>query len=202
MGATTMTCVELFDRMEVWLASNSPRRGAMLRPYFPNMRHEGVAGVDETPPSGTVEHQVLTICQRKAAALPGPMDGAVIVADTMLSDPDDHSLSLGKPRDKTHAALMLHRLQGRLHQVWTATGVHWGGEWRYWCESAVVSIPELSDEALEHLLESNSWVGKAGAYDLHGEMGRFARMVEGSESTVLGLAGGAMAFLEMLATSL
>ena len=148
--------------MDVWLASNSQRRFALLVHLFPNLHHEGLAGVDETPPSGTVEHQVLTICRRKAGALPETNHELVIVADTMLSDPDDHSLSMGKPRDRTHAAIMLHRLSGRLHQVWSATGVRWNGTWHFWCEASLVSIPELSDEQLDELLSSDSWEGKAG----------------------------------------
>ena len=171
--------------MDVWLASNSQRRFALLDPLFPNLHHEGLDGVDETPPTGTVEHQVLTICQRKSEALPEP----------------NHSLSMGKPRDRTHAAIMLHRLSGRLHQVWSATGVRWNGTWHFWCEASVVSIPELSDEQLDGLLTSDSWKGKAGGYDLHGPMGEYARLVEGAESTVLGFAGEAMAFLETLAST-
>ena len=56
--------------------------------------------------------------------------------------------------------------------------------------------PELSDEQLDGLLTSDSWKGKAGGYDLHGPMGEYARLAEGAESTVLGFAGEAMAFLE------
>ena len=187
--------------MDVWLASKSERRYALLSSLFPNLHHEGLARVDETPPNGTVEHQVMTICQRKAGALPDSDHEVVIVADTMLSDPDDHSLSMGKPRDRTHAAIMLHRLSGRLHQVWSATGVRWNGTWHYWCEASVVAIPELTTDQLDELLSSNSWKGKAGGYDLHGPMGEYARLVEGAESTVLGFAGEAMTFLEMLAST-
>jgi len=186
--------------MDAWLASNSSRRHALLLPLFPTMHHEGLEGVDETPPSGTVERQVYAICQRKVAAVPPSEHSLIIVADTMLSDPDDHSLSIGKPRDVTHAATMLHRLSGRFHQVWTATSVRWNGSWHHWCESAIVSIPELTTEQLQDLLTSNSWQGKAGGYDLAGRMGAYARLVEGAESTVLGLAGEAIEFLEALAS--
>ena len=48
--------------MDVWLASNSPRRYALLEPLFPDLHHEGLQGVDETPPSGTVEQQVGDLC--------------------------------------------------------------------------------------------------------------------------------------------
>ena len=107
---------------------------------------------------------------------------------------------MGKPRDLAHAATMLHRLSGRKHQVWTATAVRWNDTWHTWCESAVVSVSDLAPDQLEALLTSGSWKGKAGGYDLAGPMGEYARLVEGDTSTVLGLAGGAMAFLESLAS--
>ena len=65
----------------------------------------------------------------------------------------------------------------------------------------MVAIPELTTDQLDELLSSNSWKGKAGGYDLHGPMGEYARLVEGAESTVLGFAGEAMTFLEMLAST-
>jgi len=45
---------------------------------------------------------------------------------------------------------------------------------------------------------NKSWVGKAGAYDLAGPMSSYARLVEGDESTVLGIAGDAMELLVSL----
>ncbi len=187
--------------MDAWLASNSPRRYALIQPLFPDLHHEGLGGVDETPPSGPVGEQVSAICHRKVDAVPDTTHSLVIVADTMLSDPDEHSLSMGKPRDLAHAATMLLRLSGRLHQVWSATAVRWNGVWHRWCESAVVSIPELTADQMDALLTSNSWVGKAGGYDFAGPMGEHAQLVEGDESTVLGIAGGAMEFLEVLAST-
>ena len=189
--------------MNLWLASASPRRAAMLRPLYPFLHQEGLDGVDESPPKGTVESQVLSICKRKAAALNESTNfDAILVADTMISDPDDHSLSIGKPTSKAHAAVMLHRLSGRHHQVWTASGLYWNGEWTFWCEHAVVAFPEFSDEVFSDLIESDSWKGKAGGYDLHGAMGEHATLIEGSESVVLGLASGALEHLEALATLL
>ncbi len=186
--------------MRVRLASNSPRRFAMLAPLFHELHQEGVPGVDETPPTGTVEHQVLEICKRKAAGIADPTHDIVVVADTMLSDPDDHSLSLGKPRDRHHATLMLHRMSGRHHQVWTATGVFFSGQWRFWCEHAVVAIQPLTDDRLGALLDLDSWKGKAGGYDLAGPMGEFASLVDGESCTVLGIAGEAMGLLTSLAS--
>ena len=47
------------------------------------------------------------------------------------------------------------------------------------------------------MILSDSWVGKAGSYDLAGEMSQYARLVEGDEATVR-VAGDAMERLVQL----
>jgi septum formation protein len=180
----------------VWLASKSPRRAQLLRELFPNIVCQGIEGVDEKPPLGEVEYQVLEICKKKAWAADLESQivdyDVVIVCDTMLCDPDDSMLSLGKPIDEIEAAMMLHRLSGRRHQVWSATGIKKLSKWKFYCESSIVEINPLSDEVLVELILSKSWQGKAGGYDLAGPMGQWAKLIDGSESTVLGIASQAL----------
>jgi len=184
----------------VWLASKSPRRAQLLREVFPNIVCQGIEGVDEKPPIGLVEYQVLEICKKKARAadLESQINDydVVIVCDTMLCDPDDSTLSIGKPMDEIEAAMMLERLSGRRHQVWSATGIKTSSKWKYYCESSIVEIKPLSDEVLVELILSKSWHGKAGGYDLAGPMGQWAKLIEGSESTVLGIASQALLDLQ------
>ena len=179
--------------MKVWLASQSPRRAVMLQPLFPDLKCEGFTDVDETPLPGSVDAQVLSICQKKSKAVPdGHGFDMVIVCDTLLADPDDMVSTLGKPKDTVEAAMMLHRLSGRRHQVWSATGIHLNGGWQFFVEHAIVEFDSLTDEQLVELVLSESWKGKAGGYDLAGPMGEYARLIDGHESTVLGIAGEAM----------
>ena len=193
-------CYQSF--MQLWLASASPRRKAMLEPLFFNFRAEGLLGVDETPPHGTVEYQVSEICQRKVGAIPEEHGfDLVLVCDTMIADPDDHLLSLGKPNDELEAAMMLHRLSGRRHLVWTASSMWYQGRWLHSCESSVVEIPSLSVEDFTDLLSSGSWQGKAGGYDLHGKMGEHASVIDGNTSVVLGITREVMNLLETLVAS-
>jgi len=186
--------------VDIWLASKSPRRKQILLELFPSIFCQGIKGVDEKPPTGEVDYQVLEICKSKAIAAdlePHVEDyDIVIVCDTMLSDPDDHMLSIGKPKDKIEAAMMLHRLSGRRHQVWSATGVKKAGEWKFYCDYSIVEISPLSDDVLVELILSNSWKGKAGGYDLAGPMGQWAQIIDGSESTVLGISSQALIDLQ------
>ncbi len=188
--------------VRVWLASQSRRRAQMLEPLFVDLECRGLPDVDERSPQGDVESQVHAICKRKVDAVPSQHHhDLVIVSDTMLADPDDLNCSLGKPSDSVQAAMMLHRLSGRRHQVWSATALQLHGQWRFFVEYAVVEIDELTDEQLVELVLSESWKGKAGGYDLAGPMGAYARLIDGDEATVLGIAGTAMEVLCSVAES-
>ena len=110
----------------------------------------------------------------------------VIVADTLVEDPDDSLQPLGQPANRRDATNMLLRLSGRNHRVWTGTALIRGNEVETWIESATVSIDSLDDEVLEALIVSDSWRGKAGGYDFAGAMGNFATIIDGQEETVLG----------------
>ena len=114
----------------------------------------------------------------------------------MIEDPDDPKVAIGKASDELSAASMIKRLSGRRHQVWSATGVQICGDWTFFVESAVVEIDELNPDEIAHLIETKSWEGKAGSYDLAGEMGRHARLVDGDELAVLGFAPSALKLLD------
>lgn len=186
--------------VNIWLASKSPRREQILRDMFPEIFCQGIEGVEEKPPFGEVDYQVLEICKQKAKAADEDPQikeyDLVVVCDTMLCDPDDHLLSIGKPKDEVEAAMMLFRLSGRRHQVWSATGIKKAGNWKFYCEYSIVEISPLPDEVLVELILSKSWQGKAGGYDLAGPMGEWAQIIDGSESTVLGIASQALVELQ------
>jgi predicted house-cleaning NTP pyrophosphatase (Maf/HAM1 superfamily) len=162
--------------------------------------------------------QVEAICISKArnASLeqreyegPGrPHFDAIIVSDTMIEDPDEPRLSMGKPTDFLGAAGMLIRLSGRRHVVWSSTtillplGSNGGGRifeegWRAstFTTSSTVEFVELEEEEISHLVSSESWRGKAGGYDLAGAAGEYCHLVEGEEVTVLGLSSQAVQHL-------
>ena len=174
--------------MRVWLASASQRRCQWLNERLSHVECYALEGIDESISRPTVSETVLEICQLKADTV--PMNHGfdlVIVSDTLVEDPDDERKALGKPMDKEKALKMLLRIRGSTHKVWTATGALENGIWKFSLEHAVVKIDYFSDDVLVNLIESESWKGKAGGYDLAGQMGTYANLVKGSESVVLGL---------------
>ncbi len=191
------------NMLRVWLASGSSRRQQMLQDIFPNLVCRALDGVDESAEKAEVSQQVLEIAKKKSDAIKDNSNfDLIIVSDTMLADPDIDNASIGKPSDEVEAAMMLHQLSGRRHRVWSSTGIYFSGHWKFFTDSSIVEIKQLSDEELVELVLSNSWQGKAGGYDLAGEMSKYAKLVDGGESTVLGIAESAMQLLNQIATEL
>jgi septum formation protein len=185
--------------MRILLASASIRRGLILQERYTDVVQRALVNVNESVPRGPISDQVREVSLRKSRAVSFPVDeDVVIVADTLVEDPDDEYAALGQPRDVSHATSMLIRLRGRRHRVWSATSVYALGQWNTTIECAIVEFSDFSDDALIELIESNSWKGKAGGYDLAGLMGKHASLVEGSESTVLGFTEKSLEYLDQL----
>ena len=87
--------------MGIWLASGSERRAQILKDRIGPVHIEALPDVDESHPYGTVPNQVLEICRRKGDAVPQNHGfQGVVVADTMIEDPDDPNVAIGKAQDE------------------------------------------------------------------------------------------------------
>ncbi|MBT3971410.1 MAG: hypothetical protein HOE92_04235 [Euryarchaeota archaeon] len=150
----------------------------------PNSKDTGINSRGNMKGGNTLKPSVIV----KSPSPPTSIENViVIVADTLVADPDDAFSALGQPADELSAAGMLIRLSGRRHLVWSGTTL-FGAFVCSGVESATVEIAELNESKLEYLLNNGSWKGKAGAYDLAGEMASNAKLVAGDELAVLGFA--------------
>ena len=197
----------------ILLASASQRRYDWLRELLADggseIESHPLVSPEPAPSSGLdvgVQTEATCIAKANAAAsemvISGISHDLVIVADTLVEDPGDSLIAMGKPDDVVSATAMLLRLSGRRHRVWSSTALLWSpeseregteilhGGWSadIWTESAIVEFDDLSEGTLSELILSDSWVGKAGAYDLAGKAGANVVLVEGEEVTVLGFA--------------
>ncbi|MBI20245.1 MAG: hypothetical protein CMB73_06680 [Euryarchaeota archaeon] len=173
--------------MRAWLASNSSRRKEMLEPIIPTIFSKGVDADESIPKGMPILKAIDEICRRKAEAAKSKDYEFIIVSDTMIVDPDDETKAIGKPDSIHHARMILEHLRGRKHTVVTSSGLFIDGNWEFSQSTAEVLISNYSNQELEELLISKSWLGKAGGYDLAGEMKKFANLIKGEEATVLGL---------------
>ena len=189
--------------MRIFLASASSRRRLWLeaqswvRPHDISIVPLDVDEskvIDVSDVSGTVRNVVGLKIESARALLNEDEGGWIgIVSDTMVEDPV-RKMAMGKPRDSNHAREMLSMLSGRSHKVWTCTGILLasGKDDMIYTESADVYFRDLGADALDDLIESGSWTGKAGGYDIHGRASELIEVVKGSEITVLGLSKNSM----------
>lgn len=202
----------------VLLASASSRRRdwllERLRGSGVEVRFSSLLTTEPRPVIGEeVRIQVEQACLSKARAAISEMRSPdiveipdfVVVADTLVEDPDDPLVPFGKPRGKSEAASMLLRLSGRRHRVWSSTAILYppyaknaeieildGWTAGVWTEYSIVEFEELDDDRTVWLIDSESWIGKAGGYDIGDEEGASLVLVEGQKVTVLGFASGAI----------
>ena len=204
----------------ILLASASERRREMLSELSKVDGFEVIfrtLKVQEPEPTNSLEVnlQVEATCMHKAraaalqfASLEERTIGMIVVSDTLVEDPDDCRAALGKPSDKISAASTLIRLSGRRHKVWSSTaiitrngpGMEVGQGWRatMWTDFSIIEFDEIGMEVMEDLIGGESWVGKAGGYDLAGKAGSFSRVIEGTDVTVLGFSERAFSEIKKL----
>lgn len=173
---------------ELILASQSPRRKQLLT-------DAGYRFIVDAP-DDSVERGICSNCSPeelviesaflKAAAIAKRHDsGLVLAADTVAVCGSE---TLGKPTNRDHAEKMLQMMSGKEHRVLTGVCLRLAGTDRIktWLEGTTLEMSELSDDKLQDYLDSDGWVGKAGAFGYQDGLD-WVRIVEGLESTVVGL---------------
>lgn len=173
------------SRVRLVLASASPRRCDLLRAagYVFDVVP---ADIDETADvgEGAADYvQRLATAKARAIAQVCP-DCLVLGADTTVCI---DGLLLGKPADAEDARVMLRRLAGRAHDVFT--GVSLVGPDFVWTgvEHTTVWIAELDEAEIADYVGSGEPFGKAGAYAIQGSASRFVTRIEGDYANVVGL---------------
>jgi septum formation protein len=180
----------------VWLASQSPRRQALLDQIglrfallLPGPEEDAEAleavRVGESP-TQYVERVVLAKAHaaRERLRARGLPTAAILVADTTVAV---GGTILGKPADEADARRMLRQLSGRSHRVLSAVAVVRGARIEHLVQVSRVRFTRLSDPDVEAYVASGEPHGKAGGYAIQGRAAAFVRRIEGSHSGIMGL---------------
>ena len=169
------------------LASNSPRRGELLRQIGLSFV-TAPANVDEQVQAGeSPESYVVRVAldkARAAAAMAG--SGVIIAADTIVVLGDR---ILGKPADRHDAELMLSLLSGRTHIVITGLAVidAAAGKTATGTSLTRVWFRDLSQDEITSYIMTGEPLDKAGAYGIQGKGALFVKQIEGCYYNVVGL---------------
>lgn len=171
------------------LASASPRRKELLELMglefciIPSKKEEVIT---KTEPSEIVKE----LAAQKAEDILNTIseDVLVIGSDTIVVCDGE---VMGKPADEESAFAMLHKLQGRTHQVYTGVAVMQKENNKItsdiFAEKAEVTVCSMADEEIWWYIRRGESMDKAGAYGVQGSFGVFVKEIKGEYNTVLGL---------------
>ena len=180
--------------IKIILASASPRRKELLTQIgvkFEIMISDKETDIDSSNPIKACEKQAMqkALDIEEKAALKYKEDYIIIAADTIVALEDT---ILGKPKDKEDARLMLERISGKKHKVYTAVCVFNSRlkTHKSFVEETSVEVAELSKEDIDFYLSKDEAYDKAGAYAIQGLFSRYIVGIEGDYYNVMGLPVG------------
>jgi septum formation protein len=167
------------------LASNSPRRRALL--VEAGYEFEVVLPAVSELASAQLSLRELTSANatRKAIAVARIYRGRIVLAaDTLVAM---EGKIMGKPRDLSHARIILRRLSGRTHDVCTAVCIIGPRGRISFTEVSQVRFRKLTESAITNYFTVVNPIDKAGAYAAQGAGGSIIATVKGSVTNVVGL---------------
>ncbi len=170
------------------LASESPRRRDLLSQLGLKIRVVP-SGICEKIDANVAPHNIVQdLALKKALAVSRRESTALTLgADTIVVHDGN---VLGKPCDADHARMMLRRLSGTTHTVYTGIAlIHPKTERQsVACEAASVTFGQLSERAIEAYVATGSPLDKAGGYGIQNDWGSvFVSRIDGDYYTVVGL---------------
>lgn len=172
--------------MKIILASQSPRRKFILEnlglkiKIIPSTCKENTDKVK-------ADEIVMDLALQKAqdVASREKNESTIIAADTIVYL--DEKI-LGKPKDEEEAFLMLSRLQGAWHTVYTGVAIIFNdGRICNYYEKSDVHMSAQSDDDIWKYIKSSNVLDKAGAYGIQDSACHFVDEVKGETETVIGL---------------
>jgi len=171
---------------KIVLASQSPRRKQLME--LAELDFDIIiTDIDETNPPGMPGHLVPEhLALQKAAAIEQRVHNAIIIAaDTVVLLDDE---ILGKPKDEADAMAILHRLQGRMHQVVTGVCMQKGEQQHSFSVTTEVYFRPLTTAQIQHYVTNYRPYDKAGAYAIQEWIGMVGiEKINGDYYNVMGL---------------
>lgn len=166
------------------LASGSPRRKEILD--LAELDFGVMPSNAEEITTKTAPHEVvmeLALIKAKDIYEKTDKQSMVVGADTVVAY---QGQILGKPADKEDAKRMLFMLSGQTHEVYTGVCVIEDGEAKTFYEETKVTFYEISEDEIDHYIETGEPMDKAGSYGIQGKAAVFIKGIEGDYYNVVG----------------
>lgn len=172
----------------IYLASKSPRRRKLLKQLNIPFKSFRVDLFEELLDG---EHPIQTVKRlsedKLKLAEKEVEEGIIITADTIVVLDKE---IIGKPKNKKDAVLILKKLSGRTHNVYTGFALKNVGSQKkiIGYEKTAVTFRDLGDEEITDYVKSGSPMDKAGAYGIQDDFGAvFVNKISGCYYNVVGL---------------
>lgn len=177
------------EQAQIYLASRSPRRHALLQQIALPFRPLSVDVDESAGEAESAEVYVIRLALEKARAgwaQLGESDPRLPVLGADTAVVLDDGQILGKPTDRAEGLAMLEKLSGRVHRVLTGLALVDDREATRLSVSSV-GFRELDKADIEAYWATGEPADKAGAYAIQGRGAVFVNHLEGSYSGVMGL---------------
>ena len=176
--------------MRIILASSSPRRKELMNmlniPYeVISYDHDEVLNKEKS-----VYEQCMDISYQKGKIVFDSFDEDVVVisSDTIVVFNGE---IYGKPMDREDAYRMISMIQGNDHEVVSALTVFCRKNGKDTIhetyEKAIVTVDKMTDEEIKSWIDTGKAFGKAGAYAIQEEFGKYIKKIDGDFYTIVGL---------------
>lgn len=173
-------------KMKILLASNSPRRKELLTNLGYDFEVVSIDCDEIYPANLKVENIAEFLSELKSNSFRTlENDEVLITADTIVAIDNE---VLGKPKDEEHEKIMLQKLSGKTHQVYTGITIRTPEKSISKTDVALVEIDKLSENEIDFYLKNYKPFDKAGSYGVQEWFGMAKiRKMEGSYYTIMGL---------------
>lgn len=172
--------------MKVLLASKSPRRQELLQNLGYRFDTVSIDCEEIYPENLEAEKIAEYLSELKSEAYQNLSENEVLItADTVVALNGE---ILGKPSDKIEAKLMLQKLSGKTHWVYTGITLRSTDKKISATDAASVTLSELTEEEIDYYIENFRPFDKAGSYGVQEWLG-MAKIseIKGSFYTIMGL---------------
>jgi septum formation protein len=180
--------LERLNSYEILLASQSPRRSALLEEVGIPFRIVETEHWDEQYPAGLSRGEIaLYLAEHKSEYYAKPLAGnqVLLTADTIVWHREKE---LGKPAARKEAIEMLATLSGDTHQVYTGVCFRSDRSRSSFYAETDVTFSMLEIEEIEYYVDRFKPFDKAGAYGIQEWIGHIAvEKIVGSYFNVMGL---------------
>jgi septum formation protein len=170
------------------LASQSPRRRALLKELGFPVKIVAPPNVEEVFPDHLRAGEIPQyLAELKAGSYTEfiPDDAMLVTADTIVWLNEE---VIGKPDEREDAIVMLRKLSGNTHHVYTGVCLKYKGRCHLFCDETKVSFKTLSEEDIIFYVDTYKPFDKAGAYGVQEWIGFVGvERIEGSYFNVMGL---------------